>query len=92
MGFLSGRASLTKKQKLQKYTCTVAYANGTIEAHMDGFLLFYIYIYMYLVMARFARSRFSGRSIGSIHDPVRHFLEATRRQNQSRINIQSDPR
>lgn len=46
MGFLSERASLTKKQKLQKYTCTVAYANGTIEAHMDGFLLFYIYIYV----------------------------------------------
>lgn len=45
MGFLSGRASLTKKQKLQKYTCTVAYANGTIEAHMDGFLaVLYIYI------------------------------------------------
>lgn len=51
-----------------------------------------LYIYMYLVMARLARSRFAGRSIGSIHDPVRHFLEPTRRQNQSRINIQSDPR
>lgn len=33
MASLSGRTSLTKKQKLQKYTCTVTYANGTIETH-----------------------------------------------------------
>lgn len=44
MAFLSGRASLTKKQKLQKYTCTITYANGTMEAHMDGFTVTYTYI------------------------------------------------